>query len=105
MAGAGLEGAIMVQTIIPDPSNERRSSFFARLSRSTGGQPVSSVMAAAQSYDAIQRVLRVLFQTKGNTSTDALKVALESLERPYAGVVTTHGRPFSRTTTMPSPAT
>ena len=28
---------------------------------------------------------------------DALKTALENLERPYAGVVTTHDRPFSPT--------
>ena len=54
-------------------------------------------MAAAQSYDAVQLMLRALFQTKGNTSADALKAALENLERPYAGVVTTHDRPFSPT--------
>ena len=54
-------------------------------------------MAAAQSYDAVQLMLRALFQTKGNTLADALKAALEDLERPYAGVVTTHDRPFSAT--------
>ena len=96
-AGAAVEGSIMVQTIIQDLSNERRTSFIARLARSAGGQPVSSLMAAAQSYDAVQLMLRVLFQTKGNTSADALKAALENLERPYAGVVTTHDRPFSAT--------
>lgn len=96
-AGAAVEGSIMVQTIIQDLSNERRSSFIARLARSAGGQPVSSLMAAAQSYDAVQLMLRVMFQTKGNTSADALKAALEDLERPYAGVVTTHDRPFSAT--------
>lgn len=94
-AGAAVEGAIMVQTIIQDLSNERRSSFIARLARSAGGQPISSLMAAAQSYDAVQLMLRVLFQTKGDTSSDALKAALEDLHRPYPGVVTTHDRPFS----------
>ena len=54
-------------------------------------------MAAAQSYDAVQLMLRVMFQTRGNTSGDVLKAALESLERPYAGVVTTHDKPFSAT--------
>jgi branched-chain amino acid transport system substrate-binding protein len=96
-AGAAVEGAVMVQTIIQDLSNERRTSFIARLNRSAGGQPISSLMAAAQSYDAVQLMLRALFQTKGNTSADALKSALENLERPYAGVVTTHDRPFSPT--------
>jgi branched-chain amino acid transport system substrate-binding protein len=94
-AGAAAEGAVMVQTIIQDLSNERRSSFIARLRRHSGGQPIGSLMAAAQSYDAVQLMLRVMFQTRGNTSGDALKAALENLDRPYAGVVTTHDKPFS----------
>jgi branched-chain amino acid transport system substrate-binding protein len=93
-AGAA-EGAIMVQTIIPDLSNERRSSFIARLKRFAGDKPFGSLMAAAQSYDAVQLMLRAVFQTKGNMSGDALKHALENLQRPYSGVVTTHDKPFS----------
>ena len=42
-------------------------------------------------------MLRMMFQTRGNTSGAALKAALENLERPYAGVVTTHDKPFSVT--------
>ena len=94
-AGAAAEGAMMVQTIIPDISNERRMSFIARLKRHAGTEPVGSLMAAAQTYDAVHLMLRVLFQTKGDTSGDALKRALENVERPYAGVVTTHEKPFS----------
>ena len=94
-AGAGAEGAMMVQTIIPDISNERRMSFIARLKRHAGDQPIGSLMAAAQTYDAVHLMLRVMFQTKGDTSGDALKQALENLERPYPGVVTTHEKPFS----------
>ncbi|MCM5682680.1 ABC transporter substrate-binding protein [Schlegelella sp. S2-27] len=93
--GAGAEGAMMVQTIIPDISNERRMSFIARLKRHAGNQPLGSLMAAAQTYDAVHLMLRVMFQTNGETSGDALKQALENLERPYAGVVTTHEKPFS----------
>ena len=96
-AGAAAAGDIMVQTIIPDLSNERRASFIARLSKASAGQPIGSLMAAAQSYDAVQLMLRVMFQTRGDTSGDALKAALENLQRPYAGVVTTHDRPFSPT--------
>ena len=94
-AGAAVEGAVMVQTIIQDLSNERRSSFIARLKRHAGKEPVGSLMAAAQSYDAVHLMLRAVFQTKGDMSGDALKRALENLERPYSGVVTTHDRPFS----------
>jgi len=96
-AGAAVEGAVMVQTIIQDLSNERRSSFIARLKRYAGQQPIGSLMAAAQSYDAVHLLLRAVFQTKGDTSGDAMKRALENLERPYSGVVTTHDRPFSST--------
>ena len=96
-AGSAAEGAIMVQTIIQDLSNERRSSFIARLRRHSGQQAIGSLMAAAQSYDAVQLMLRVMFQTRGNTSGAALKAALENLERPYSGVVTTHDKPFSAT--------
>ena len=93
--GAGAEGAMMVQTIIPDISNERRMSFIASWKRHAGNQPIGSLMAAAQTYDTVHLMLRVMFQTKGETSGDALKQALENLERPYAGVVTTHEKPFS----------
>ena len=96
-AGPAVEGAVMVQTIIKDLSNERRSSFIARLARSAGAEPVASLMAAAQSYDAVHLMMRALFQTRGDTSGDALKNALENLQRPYSGVVTTHDRPFSPT--------
>jgi branched-chain amino acid transport system substrate-binding protein len=94
-AGPAAEGAIMVQSIIRDLSNERRSSFIARLRRQAGKAPVGSLMAAAQSYDSVHLMLRALFQTKGDTSGDALKHALENLQRPYHGVVTTHDHPFS----------
>jgi branched-chain amino acid transport system substrate-binding protein len=94
-AGAAAEGAIMTQTIVQDLSNERRSSFIARLRRTAGDQPIGSLMSAAQTYDAMHLVLRAMFQTRGRTDGDALKAALENLERPYGGVVTSYERPFS----------
>jgi len=93
-AGAA-DGAMMVQSIVPDLSNERRMSFIARLKRHAADQPVSSLMAAAQTYDAVHLMLRAVFQTRGDTSGPALKAALEGLQQPYAGVVTTHDHPFS----------
>jgi branched-chain amino acid transport system substrate-binding protein len=42
----GAEGAMMVRSIIQDLSNERRSSFIARLKRHAGKQPVGALMAA-----------------------------------------------------------
>lgn len=94
-AGAAVEGAVMVQTLIQDLSNERRASFMARLKAQAGREPLGSLMAAAQTYDAVHLMLRALFQTRGDRSADALKAALEHLERPYVGVVTTYDTPFS----------
>jgi branched-chain amino acid transport system substrate-binding protein len=95
--GSAIDGAIMVQTIIPDLSNERRATFIARLSRFADKQPISSLMAAAQSYDSVHLMSRVVFQAGGTLSGDKLKAALESVRQPYRGVVTTYDNPFSST--------
>jgi len=96
-AGASaVEGTMMVQTIIQDTYNERRASFLARYFRHSNEKRIGSLMAAAQAYDAVHLMLWALFQTKGDTSGDALKAALETLERPYQGVVTTYVRPFAK---------
>lgn len=94
-SGGAAEGAMMVQSIVPDLSSERRMSFIARLKRHAGEQPIASLMAAAQTYDALHLMLRAVFQSRGDTRGPALKAALENLDQPYPGVVTTHDRPFS----------
>ena len=94
-SGGGAEGAVMVQSIIPNVANERRTSFIVRLKRHAGKEPVASLMAAAQTYDAVHLMMRALFQTRGDTSAGALKQALENLDKPYVGVITTYERPFS----------
>ena len=90
-----LEGTMMAQSIIHDTANERRASFLARYFKHSSEKRVGSLMAAAQSYDAVHLMLRALFQTRGSTSGPKLKEALENLERPYQGVVTTYADPFS----------
>lgn len=90
-----LEGTMMTQTIIQDLANERRMSFLASYFRHSKEKRIGSLMAAAQSYDAVYLMLRALFQTKGDVSGDALKKALENFDRPHRGVVTTYGEPFS----------
>lgn len=93
---AALEGTLMTQSIIQDGANERRASFIARYYRQSKERPIGSLMAAAQSYDAVHLMLRAVFQTKGDTSGPALKAALENLQEPYRGVVTTFDKPFSK---------
>lgn len=94
-AGANAEGALMVQSIVPDLANERRMTFAARLKRQAGEAPIYSLMAAAQTYDALHLMMRAVFQAQGDTSGPALKAALENLRHAYGGVVTTHSKPFS----------
>jgi branched-chain amino acid transport system substrate-binding protein len=95
-AGAdALEGTMMAQTIIQDAANERRSSFLLRYFRYSKEKQIGSLMAAAQTYDAVHLMLFAAFQTTGNINGDTLKYALENKERPYKGVVTTYTKPFS----------
>lgn len=92
-----LEGTLTVQSIIQDAAHERRSTFIARYARAYPDErPIGSLMAAAQSYDAVHLMLRALFQTRGATDGPALKAALEDLREPYRGVVTTYDKPFDR---------
>lgn len=93
---AALEGTMMTQSIIQDSANERRSSFIARYAKHSQERPIGSLMAAAQSYDAVHLMLRALFQSKGDTSGPALKAALEDLSGVYRGVITTFDKPFSK---------
>jgi branched-chain amino acid transport system substrate-binding protein len=96
-AGAtAVEGIAMVQTFIQDWTHERSSSFVLKLKRQASPAQVGSLMAAAQTYDAVNLLLHAMFQTKGHTSGPELKHALENLEHPYSGVVTTYDRPFTR---------
>jgi branched-chain amino acid transport system substrate-binding protein len=94
---AALEGTLMAQSLIQDAANERRISFLASYARlNPTERPIGSLMAAAQSYDAVHLMLRALFQTRGDARGPALKAALEDLQEPYRGVVSTFDRPFSK---------
>lgn len=92
---SAVEGASMVQSIINNTQNERRSAFLAKYNKYTNGAVMDSLMSAAQGYDATYLALWALFQAKGDTSGDAMKAALENLHKPFPGVVTTYQQPFS----------
>jgi branched-chain amino acid transport system substrate-binding protein len=94
-AGAGpLEGTMMTQSIIQDAANEARTAFIAAFSRRHGHRPPGSLMAAAQTYDSVNLLVRALFATHGDASPDAVRRALEQPREPYRGVVTTYDHPF-----------
>lgn len=94
--GAAAEGALMAQTFIAEPSNERRAAFLASYARKFNVRKIPVPMAAAQAYDATYILLYSMFNIRnGDLNGPALKAALENMQRTYYGVVATYERPFS----------
>ena len=94
-SGGAVENALMVQTVLPNPTMERNSTFLRGYAKLSKEQPIGSMMSASQTYDAMHLLLRGIFGSKGDLSGPALKTALENLQQPYRGVVTTYEQPFS----------
>ena len=91
------EGALMAQTFIAEPSNERRASFLTAYARKFQVKKIPVPMAAAQGYDAVYILIYSLFGIRdGNLSGPSIKNALETKQRTYYGVVATYERPFSK---------
>ncbi len=94
--GEAAEGALMAQTFIAEPSNERRAAFLAAYARKFNARRIPVPMAAAQAYDATYLLLYALFGLRdGVIDGPGLKASLEQLPRTYYGVVATYERPFS----------
>ncbi len=91
------EGALVVQTFIAEPSNERRSAFLANYARRYSAQKMTVPVAAAQGYDTVYLFMHALFGIRGGQPQGpAIKAALENIQRNYYGVVATYEKPFSR---------
>ena len=91
------EGALMAQTFIAEPSNERRASFLTGYARKYQVRKIPVPMAAAQGYDAVYVLIHSLFGIRdGKLTGPAIKAALESRNRTYYGVTATYEQPFSK---------
>ncbi|MDQ3059259.1 MAG: ABC transporter substrate-binding protein [Pseudomonadota bacterium] len=91
------EGALMPQTFIAEPSNERRASFLTSYARKFNVKKIPVPMAAAQGYDAVYVLLYSLLGIRDSKLPGpAVKAALESRNRTYYGVVAIYEQPFSR---------
>ena len=89
------EGALMAQTFIAEPSNERRAAFLTNFKRKHG-ERMAVPMAAAQGYDATYLLTYALFGIRDSKlDGPAVKNALENIKRVYYGVVATYERPFT----------
>lgn len=92
------EGALMAQTFIAEPSNERRASFLTSYARKYKLSKITVPVAAAQGYDSVYILMYSLFGIRDDNLTGAaIKTALESRNRVYYGVVATYEQPFSNT--------
>lgn len=94
-SGGKVEGAMMVQTVLPNIFLERNSTFLRNYGKIKKEQPIGSMMSAAQTYDAVNLLVRAMFDSRGDFSGPAMKKALENPSGIYRGVVTTYDRPFS----------
>ena len=91
------EGAMMAQTFIAEPSNERRAAFLSAYKRKFK-QAMAVPMAAAQGYDSMYLLAFSLFSVRdGNPTGPVVKTALENITRVYYGVVATYEHPFTLT--------
>ena len=91
------EGALMAQTFIAEPSNERRASFLTGYARKYQVKKIPVPMAAAQGYDAVYVLVYSLFGIRdGKLTGPAIKAALESRNRTYYGVTATYEQPFNK---------
>lgn len=89
------EGALMVQTFIAEPSNERRAAFLSSYTRKYHGK-VAVPMAAANAYDATYLLMYSFLGVRdGNLTGRAIKESLEGRMKTYYGVVSTYDKPFS----------
>jgi len=92
-----VDGAAMVQTVLPNTFLERNATFLRNYAKISREAPIGSMMSAAQTYDAVHLLLRAMFDSKGDISSAGLKKALENPSGVYRGVVTTYERAFSPT--------
>lgn len=91
------EGALMAQTFVAEPSNERRISFLSAYARKYKTRKIAVPMAAAQAYDTVYLLSYAILSIRnGDLSGPSIKAALENIPRVYYGVTATHEHPFSR---------
>lgn len=90
------EGALMAQTFIAEPSNERRRAFLSAYGRKYNVRKISVPMAAAQAYDTVYILAYALLGIRnGDLSGPNVKHALENMQKVYYGVTATHQNPFT----------
>ena len=95
-AGKNADGAIMPQTFIQEANTPKRASFITAYQKAYKVDRIPSPVSAAQGYDSIYLLAAAMTQAK-STEGPKILAALENLQAPVEGVVTTYNKPFSKT--------
>jgi branched-chain amino acid transport system substrate-binding protein len=91
------DGAAMPQTFIQNgASSEKAKKFVADYQKKFGVDRIPSAVSAAQGYDSLYLIAAAIEQA-GATGGPQIKAALESLQKPYDGVIASFDKPFSPT--------
>jgi branched-chain amino acid transport system substrate-binding protein len=96
-AGPGGEGARMPQTFIQEPTTPKRQAFIINYLKEfkPKNNRIDSPVSAAQGYDSVY-LLAAGIKQAGSTEGPKIRAALESLQAPVEGVVTTYNKPFTK---------
>ena len=95
-AGPGGEGARMPQTFIQEPNTMKRKAFIDAYLKTfkPKNNRIDSPVSAAQGYDSVY-LLAAAIKQAGTTDGPKVREALENLQAPVEGVVTTYDKPFT----------
>jgi branched-chain amino acid transport system substrate-binding protein len=94
IAGANGNGVIMPQTFIEDETLPKRKAFLENYYKTYGVTKIPTPVAGAQGYDSMYLMAAAIAQA-GSTEGPAIREALEDLQAPVEGVVTTYTKPFT----------
>lgn len=94
-AGKNGDGALMPETFIEEAITPRIKSFIEGYHKTYNVTRIPSPVSAAQGYDAVYIFAAAVKQAK-STDTTKIKSALEDLNEPVKGVITTWKHPFSK---------
>lgn len=91
------DGAVAPLTFIQNgATSEKAKKFVADYQKKSSTERIPVAVAAAQGYDSMYLIAQAIEQA-GSTDGAKIKAALESLQKPYEGVIATFGKPFSAT--------
>jgi branched-chain amino acid transport system substrate-binding protein len=94
-AGKNADGALMPQTFIQEANTSKRTSFIAAYQKTYKVDRIPSPVSAAQGYDSVYLLAAAIAQAK-STEGPKILAALENLQAPIEGVVTTYNKPFTK---------